>query len=55
MSKKQYKIQGHFSGHVYAKAKTLRGARAQRRKVAKQQWITESFLDIVDPMGKVIL
>ncbi len=55
MAKKLYKVVGRLSGDVYAKSKTVRGARAQRRRVARQRFITESLLDIVNPMGKVVL
>ncbi len=55
LAKKLYKVVGRLSGDVYAKSKTVRGARAQRRRVARQRFITESLLDIVNPMGKVVL
>ncbi len=56
MSKKpaKYKIQGRLSGNIYARARSLREARAKRRKVAETRFIDESNLDIVGPMEKVI-
>lgn len=51
---KPYKVVGHISGTVYARAKTLREVKAQRRKVAKKQFVPEHLLDIVDPMGRAI-
>ncbi len=57
MSKKlgKYKIQGRLSGNIYARARSLREARAKRWKVAETRFIDESNLDIVGPMEKVVL
>ena len=57
MSKKpgKYKIQGRLTGNIYARARSLREAKAKRRKVASDHFIDESNLDIVGPMENVIL
>lgn len=54
VSKNQYKVQGRLSETVYARAKTLAGARAQLKRVAKSHFIDLSNLEIVGPMGKVV-
>jgi hypothetical protein len=51
---KPYTVVGRISGIVYDRAKTLRGAKAQRRRVAEKQFIPANLLDIMDPMGRVI-
>jgi hypothetical protein len=53
-TKNKFKIRGRISGTVYARAETLRGAKAKRRKVARTQFIDKSNLEIVGPMGVVI-
>lgn len=53
-SKNKYKIRGRLSGTVYARVKTLRDARAKRKKIARTQFVDESNLEIVGQFGKVI-
>lgn len=55
MDGKKYKIQGRLSGETYARARTLREARAKRREVSERQFIDESNLEIVGPLGKATL
>ena len=53
-TKNKYKIRGRLSGTVYARVKTLRDARAKRKKIVRAQFIDESNLEIVGELGKVI-
>ena len=54
VSKNPYKVQGRLSEIVYARANTLRGAKARRKKVARSHFIDLSNLEIVGPLGKVV-
>jgi hypothetical protein len=51
----KYKIRGRLTGHIYAKTRTLREARAKRKKMIRTQWIDEANLEIIGPMDRVVL